>query len=73
MLAQEYYDNIEQDFFMCNVVSSLLDNIAQGFFSCTMLSQEYYDNIEQDFSCALLPRASWATLLKVFTCVILSW
>ena len=33
MLSQEYYNIIEQDIFMCNIVWSLLGNIAQGFFS----------------------------------------
>ena len=32
MLSQEYYDNIAQRFFMCNVVWCCLDNMAQGFF-----------------------------------------
>ena len=48
VLSQEYYDNIEQDFFMYNFVWSLLDNIVQGF-TCAMLSQDCQDNIEQDF------------------------
>ena len=30
-LPQEYQDNIVQDYFLCNVVWSLLDNIAQDF------------------------------------------
>ena len=32
MLSQEYYDNITQDFFMCNAVWSLSSDIAQGFY-----------------------------------------
>ena len=32
VLSQEYKDNIEQDFFLCNVVWSQLDNIAQSFY-----------------------------------------
>ena len=32
MLSQEYWNNIEQFLFLCNVVSSLLDNIAQGCY-----------------------------------------
>ena len=31
MLPQEYWDNIEQFFFLYNVAWSLLDNIAQEF------------------------------------------
>ena len=31
MLPLEYYDNIEQDFFMWDVVWSFLENTAQGF------------------------------------------
>ena len=36
MLSQEYFDNIEQDFFLCNVVWNLLGNIAQGFYLCNV-------------------------------------
>ena len=45
MLPQEYYSNIEQDFFLCNVVWSLLDNIAQGVNSY----KELLDSIVQGF------------------------
>ena len=45
MQSQEYYDNIEQNFFLCNVVWSLLDNIEQ-YFTCAIFSQEYLDNIQ---------------------------
>ena len=37
MLSQEYYDIIEQHFFMCNVVWSLLGNIIQGFYLCNIV------------------------------------
>ena len=37
MLSQEYYDIIEQGFFMCNVVLSFFDNIAQGFYLCSVV------------------------------------
>ena len=32
MLSQQYQENIQQDFFMCNVVWNLLGNITQGLF-----------------------------------------
>ena len=32
LLSQEYYDIVEQDFFMWNVFWRLLDNIAQGLY-----------------------------------------
>ena len=41
MLSREYLNNIEQEFFLCKIVWSLLDNIAQGHFTCAMFSQEY--------------------------------
>ena len=66
MLSQDYYDNIEQNFFMYNVVWSLLDNIVEGFTS-EMLSQECQDNIEQDFfsmqCCLDSLRQHWTKLL----------
>ena len=34
---QEYWDNIEQFFLLCNVAWSLLDNIAQGFYLCNVV------------------------------------
>ena len=37
MLSQEYYDFIEQEFFMCNVFWRPLDNIAQDFYLCNVL------------------------------------
>ena len=35
ILSEEYQDNIEQDFYMCNVAWSLFDKISQGFYQCT--------------------------------------
>ena len=37
MLSQDYQDNIEQDFYLCNVVWRFLDNIAQSFYLCDVV------------------------------------
>ena len=46
MLSQKYWDNIDQGFFLCNVVWSLLDNIPQGFYLFNVgpwLADNYYE------------------------------
>ena len=68
MLSQEYFDIIEQGFFMCSVVWSLLDNIAQGFYlCCNVVPRVLRQHWTGFFSC----NGVWRTLHKVFTCVML--
>ena len=46
ILSQEHKNNTEQDFFLCNVVWSLLDNITQGFYLCNVgpcLADNFYE------------------------------
>ena len=37
MLSQEYWNNIEQFFFLCNVVWNLLGNTVQEFYLCNIV------------------------------------
>ena len=37
MLAQEHYDNIEQDFFLLKVIWSLSGNVTQSFQKCNVI------------------------------------
>ena len=53
MLSQEYYDNIEEQFFLYSIAWSLLDNIAQGFYLCNLVRRvlrqqwtEFFPKIE---------------------------
>ena len=39
MSSQGYEDNIDQDFFLCNVVWSLRDNTAQDFYLFNIVSR----------------------------------
>ena len=71
MFSQEYWDSIEQFFFLCSVVSSLLDNIAQGLFLCNVNPRVSGQHWTILFSCAMLSGASWTTLHKDFTCAML--
>ena len=72
MLSQEYEDNIEQDFFLCSVVWSLLDNIAQSFYLCNIVPRVIKTTSNRLFSYAMLSWDSWATLNRIFSCAILS-
>ena len=85
MLSQEFYDNIGQDFFMCNSAWGLLDNIAQGFFPVNVV-QNIKTTLNRNFSCAMLSGVSLGqhctrflpvpciktTLNKDFSCVMLA-
>ena len=72
MFSQEYWDNIEQFFFLCSVVSILLDNIAQGFLSVQCCTKGIKITLNSIFSCAVLSQASCTTLHKDFTCAMFS-
>ena len=51
---------------MYNVAWSHLDNVAQGIFPIQCSPKSIKTTLNWAFSCAMLPRASWTTLLKIF-------
>ena len=67
-----FIHNIEQDFFMCSVVWSLLDSISQDFYLYNVVPSVLRQHWIGFFSCAMLFRASRTTLHRVFTCAVLS-
>ena len=72
MLSQDYQDNIEQDFYLCNVVWRFLDNIAQSFYLCDVVPSVLRQLWTGLFSYVMFSGVSLRILHEVFTRAILS-
>ena len=59
-------------FFLCNVVWGFLANISQDFYQWNVVPKVLRQQWTGFFSCAILSGASWTTLHKAFSCVMLS-
>ena len=79
ILSQEYYDIIEQDFFMWNDFWKLLDNITQGNIEQDLFQGNIFwgplDSIAQGFYlCNVVPRVWRQHWTRFFLCnVACSW
>ena len=73
ILSIEYWDKIQQDFFLCNVIWRLLDNIEQDFLLCHAVQTVLRQHWTGFLPVQCFPKSIKTTLSKFFSCAMLSF
>ena len=72
ILSIEYWDKIQQDFFLCNVIWRLLDNIEQDFLLCHAVQTVLRQHWTGFLPVQCFPKSIKTTLSRFFSYAMLS-